>query len=99
MLPPLPRSERRRIPSIHGLKPVDLRRNIKTRGLKKVEQERDKLTQAIAEYKTSHELELKKIEKTLKDPNGQVKVSGGMTVEDAVKIFIMDFQIRQKFGK
>ncbi len=69
---------------------------IKTMGLKKVEQEKDKLTRAIAEYKTSHEIELQKIEETLKDPKDQIKVSGGMTVDDAVKIFIMDFQIRQK---
>lgn len=72
---------------------------IEKKGIKYMEREKNKLTPVIAEYLTSHQMELQKIEKTIKDPKGQVEVTGGTTVDDAVMIHIMDFEIRQKLRK
>lgn len=76
-----------------------VKRLIETKGIKYVEREKDKLAPIITKYRDSHRRELRKIEETIKDPKGQVNVTGGTTVDDAVMIYVMDFEIRQKLGK
>lgn len=63
-------------------------------GIEKAEKMKERIVSLMSAYRQTEKADLDETVRQLKDPNATVELSGDETVEDALKIYIMDFEVK-----